>query len=119
MLERIQNLLKRVKMKVLGTSFSFLIEKDKKSGDRIYIQLVYGAVDSRTKQFGVFKSRKWYLSEHMTDDEIIKTAYLALETAVKHEILEGFKIDGHSIFNPHINFEELLKISDKEIIRTQ
>jgi hypothetical protein len=31
--------------------------------------------------------------------------------------MEGFKVDNIILFNPHINFEELLKISDKEITR--
>ena len=55
----------------------------------------------------------------MTDDEIIKTCYAAFDACVKHEIMEGFKVDGKMLFNPHINFEALLTISDKEITRSQ
>lgn len=54
----------------------------------------------------------------MTNDEIIKTAYCAAEAAVKHEIMEGFKVDGVILFNPHVDFEELLKISHLEVKRT-
>lgn len=53
----------------------------------------------------------------MTDDEVVKTAYCAFEAAVKHEVMEGFKVDGKILFNPHMNFEALLSISDKEIYR--
>jgi hypothetical protein len=54
----------------------------------------------------------------MTDDEVVKTAYVAFEAAVKHEILEGFKVDGKILFNPHVNFEALLTVSDKEVFRS-
>jgi hypothetical protein len=54
----------------------------------------------------------------MTDDEIIKTSYGAFKAAVEHEVMEGFKVDGIILFNPHVNFEELLKISHKEIKRS-
>lgn len=53
----------------------------------------------------------------MTADEIVKTVYAAFEAAIKHEVMEGFKVDGIVLFNPHVDFEELLKISHKEIQR--
>lgn len=53
----------------------------------------------------------------MTNDEIAKTAYVAFESAIKHEIMEGFKVDGIILFNPHVNFEALLGVSDQEIRR--
>lgn len=52
-----------------------------------------------------------------TDDEIVKTVYAAFELTVKHEIMEGFKVDGTELFNPHLNFEELIKISNREVSR--
>jgi hypothetical protein len=53
----------------------------------------------------------------MPADEIMKTAYGAFKMAVEHEAMEAFKVDGIILFNPHINFEELLKVSHKEIKR--
>lgn len=55
----------------------------------------------------------------MKDDEIVKRAYVACEAAVRHEIMEGFKVDGIVLFNPHVNFEELLKVSHMEVKREQ
>lgn len=55
----------------------------------------------------------------MTDDEIVKTAWCAFEAAVKHEIMEGFKVDGKILFNPHLNFEALLSISHLEVKRKE
>lgn len=65
----------------------------------------------------MYKGRKWYLSPYMTEDEVVKTIYLAFEVAVKHEILEGFKMDDTPLFNPHTPYDEILKISKIEKTR--
>ena len=111
----------RCSLSCLGVDFDIRVEPDCKNieSGRIFIQIVYDAVCSKTGKVETWHGRKWYLSEYMTDDEIIKTIYAAFEAAIKHEILEGFKVDGKILFNPHVNFEELLKISDLEIQRQQ
>lgn len=119
MKERVNSILSRVSMEALGnTSFSVIAEEDQINfGGRIYLQVKYSAPCTKsgeTKQWG---GRKWYLSEFMTNDEIVKTAYAAFKTVVEHEIMEGFKVDNIILFNPHINFEELLSVSHKEITR--
>lgn len=53
----------------------------------------------------------------MTEDEIVKQAWVAFQAAVNHEMLEGFKFDDVIVFNPHTSFRELLKVSPKEVIR--
>lgn len=124
MLKRVQQLLSRVKLKCLEKEFNILIKYDDKytnitmNDGRVYIQLEYNSTCNKDGDNDYWKGRKWYLSEHMTDDEIIKTCYAAFEACVKHEIMEGFKVDGKMLFNPHINFEALLSISDKEITRS-
>lgn len=132
MINRVKQLLKRVELKCLEKTFNILIKQDDKYTEaisnfpstqhipyegRVYIQLEYNSACNKDGENDYWKGRKWYLSEHMTDDEIIKTCYAAFEACVKHEIMEGFKVDGKMLFNPHINFEALLSISDKEITR--
>ena len=55
--------------------------------------------------------RKWILSYHMTDDEIVGTALKATLAAVEHEAREQFKWEGQPIFRPHYNIYELLALS--------
>ena len=43
--------------------------------------------------------------------------YEAFKATIEHEIMENFKVDGIILFNHHINFEELLKISNNEVKR--
>jgi hypothetical protein len=54
--------------------------------------------------------RKWRLSEHMTETEIVKTALNAVLAAVTHEALETFKYEGVDIFNPHISVGSLMEL---------
>lgn len=118
MIDHIKQLVSRITTTCLDKEFVLLVEQDKKGGDRIYLQISYYSKCSKTGEVDHWKGRKWYLSEYMTDDEVVKTAYVAFEAAVKHEILEGFKVDGKILFNPHVNFEALLTVSDKEVFRS-
>lgn len=117
MINKIRKLVSRISLTCLDKAFTILVEADKRGGNRIYIQVQYDSRCTKTGGLDTWKGRKWYLSEFMTDDEVVKTAYCAFESAVKHEVMEGFKVDGKILFNPHIDFEELLAISDKEIFR--
>lgn len=119
MLEKVKNLTSRITMSCFGTDFKLRVERDNEfKNGRIFLQVVYGAPCTKTGEIQEWKGRKYYLSKHMTDDEIVKTAYVAFESCVKHEIMEGFKVDGIILFNPHINFEELLSISHLEVSRS-
>jgi hypothetical protein len=121
MLEIVKQIVSRITMNCLGTEFKLRVEHDMEypivGYGRIFLQVIYDAPCTKTNTVQEWHGRKWYLSKHMTDDEIVKTAYVAFESCIKHEIMEGFKVDNIILFNPHINFEELLKISDKEITR--
>lgn len=117
MSQNLQTLLDRISMDVLGVKFKIILALDKKYGKRYFLQVEYDAPCSKSGEMSTWKGRKWYLSSYMTAGEIVNTAFCALEAAVKHEILEGFKVDGKPVFNPHVSFEELIKISHIETTR--
>lgn len=118
---KIQSIIERLTFNVLGVNFSINAYRDKLATvnqvGRIYLQLSYFAPCTKTGEMKEWTGRKWYLSQFMTEDEVIKTAYCAAKATVEHEIMEGFKVDNIILFNPHINYEELLAISHKEITR--
>lgn len=115
----IQQITDRITMTVFGVRFFLRVDSDYKYiNGRNFLQVVYHAPCTKTGETKEWRGRKWYLSEHMTEDEIIKTAYTAFEYAVKHEVMEGFKVDGIILFNPHVNFEALLSVSHHEVKRT-
>ena len=119
MINRVRKIIDRISIELFETTFYIFAHYDKIHGEdgRIYLQVEYEATCNKSGERKVWKSGKSYLSEFMSDDEIIKKAYALFEQTVKHEIMESFKVDNIILFNPHINFEELLKISHKEITR--
>lgn len=120
-LDRTNYLLSKITATCLGTRFNikaFIDKKHPESG-RVYLQCQYTFPCNLTGIRTAFKGRKWYLSEHMTDDEIVKTAWCAYEAAVKHEIMEGFKYDGIILFNPHTHFQALLAVSEHTVNREE
>src|SRR4051812_41116794 len=56
-----------------------------------------------------WKSRKWNLSVHMTDGEIVQTAFKAVLTATEHEVREKFTYRDAAIFDPHYDIEKLVE----------
>lgn len=125
-IQRVRRLINRISLPFMGQAMFLEASYDKKvvplpgqPERRVYIQISYRAINSHTGEEGDWKGAKWYLSQHMTNDEIVKKCYLAFRTCVEHEVLESFKVDGKAIFNPHIDFEELIKISEKEVKRSQ
>jgi hypothetical protein len=119
-LEQIKLITDKIKCQLLSTTFRIRVERDNKDlgNGRIFIQMSYDGFCSRT---GVFQydwhGRKYYLSDYMTEDEIVKTCFAAFKAAVEHEVMEGFKINDITVFNPHIDHKELLKISHIEVKR--
>lgn len=58
------------------------------------------------------KGRKWLLSNHMTESEVVMTAFKALLTAEEHEARERFTYRARRIFGPHINVNRLVEVCD-------
>lgn len=79
--------------------------------NRPYLQVSFLASDSTNKNTlpTQQRGRKWYLSPHMTDTELVRTAHKAIRAAVEHECDENFKYRGQAIFSPHTDVELLLE----------
>lgn len=121
-LEQVKKLCESIKMTCLGNeSFELRVERDNEQpvDGRIFIQVRYNAPCAKAGSWQNWSGRKWYLSKHMTQDEIVKTAFAAFKTAVEHEVMEGFMVGGKILFNPHVDFTELLSISHREVKRTE
>lgn len=85
-------------------------------GERVYLQWKFMAPDYINDPHGPFKlwpTRKYPLSEHMTDGEIVQTAFLAAMQAEEHECREAFSFKGKHLFNPHISVDALMSVADK------
>lgn len=121
-MEQVEQLCRNITMSCLGnSSFTLRVERDKKRPEdgRVFMQVLYNAPCIKTGVSKEWSGRKFYLSDYMTQDEVAKTAFLAFKLAVEHEVMEGFFIGGKPLFNPHVDFTELLSISQREVRRDE
>ena len=75
---------------------------DKPNLNGFLLQLKFTAPCMVTKHPQLQSGRKWYISPHMTQSEIIHTAFKAVLTAEEHEIREAFLYRNQAIFAPHL-----------------
>ena len=63
--------------------------------------------------------RKWYVSKYSTKTEVIRTAWLAVQQAVMHEVAESFLYNNVRLFDPHTDYVSLTEymIDAKQDIR--
>lgn len=75
-----------------------------------FVQAVLEEKDQRDEHW---KGRKWYVSSHATDAEVIATAFKAVVTAEEHETREKFLYKGKAIYGPHLSLDALLGNADQ------
>ena len=76
-----------------------------------YLQAEFHSPCATTGQLTLQKTRKWQLSEHMTESELVQTAFKCVLTAIEHEAREQFKYQGQAIFGPHFNVNDLVALA--------
>lgn len=79
-------------------------------GDRMFLQAAFVRTCADTGLPTAQRSRKWWLSPHMTRSEIVTTALKAVLTAEEHEVRECFTYRGEAIFGPHHDVEALVDL---------
>lgn len=77
-------------------------------GDRPYLQVRVNGRDNVTGKPLEWTGRKWMLSYHMCKQEVVRTAFKAVLTAMQHEVEELFKYRGVAIYNPHLDPDALV-----------
>lgn len=81
---------------------------------RIFLQWTYEAPCVKTREVKEWRCAKHYLSAHMTEDELVKTAFAAGVRAMEHEAREHFTYKGRRLFNPHLSIDTLARVCDEE-----
>lgn len=59
-----------------------------------------------------WSGRKWMLSQHMTETEVVNTCWLAIERAEIHEAAERFTYRGLRVFDPHRSIHAALEAAE-------
>lgn len=88
------------------------------SDEAIWIQWAFNATDVESGEAREHFCRKWRISSHMTDAEIVQTAFAAALAAEEHECRENFKYLGAPIFNPHLSLDALLARAGSTEVRS-
>ena len=84
--------------------------------ERLYVQVGDpNGTDNITGETLPWKSRKWFLSEHMCVSEIVRTCYKCVQTAMLHELDEKFSYRGVLIYDPHRNLDLLVNAAVSEV----
>lgn len=97
---RVQRVLHRITYKQ-NWSIAYQIHK---ATEHFFIQWIF-VVNGQQH-----RGRKWYVSPHATDSEIVQTALMAVIAAEEHEAREHFLVDGQAIFGPHHDVNALIDI---------
>lgn len=113
-LVRMEAVLKRVSYK---EEWTLTLGIDHKRNEAPYLRWAFIAPCAKTGVLERQLGRKWYLSEHMTDSELVTTAFKAALTAEEHECREQFRYYGYRIFNPHISVAALVTVCHREDVR--
>jgi len=64
-----------------------------------------------------WSTRKYQLSVHMTESELVQTAFMAALQGEEHEAREAFRYQNKAPFNPHISVAALLAVCDQLEVR--
>lgn len=73
-----------------------------------YLQIEFMGEDVETGIVELQKCRKWNLSYHMTDTEIVNTAFKAIQAAEDHETREFFTYKNVRTHNPHFSVNDIV-----------
>lgn len=90
---------------------NFVFSLEEREGGFL-LQVSFPAIDVVTGEPDIQKCRKWYISRHATEAEVVKTCLLAVIQAMEHEVREEFKYKGKAIFNPHTSLHALYYACD-------
>lgn len=83
----------------------------------IYVQHQFWRADSMTGSYGWGKGRKWHLSPHATESEIVLTCLKAAITNAAHEVREAFEYRGARLFQPHQDVNALVEACQTSDVR--
>lgn len=113
--ERVRDLMGEVAYR---EGYAIDIEWDKAYGNRLYMQVRCWRPDVVTGTYDWGYGGKRYLSEYMTDGEILRIAFASCMAYEEHEVREFFKYRGRSIFGPHIDPLALWEVADRLDVRS-
>lgn len=82
-------------------------------GDGFLLQLTYVEPDVWTGVPEEQHARKWYVSAHATETEIVETAWAAAQRSALHQLAEHFTYRGRLVYSPHFDVGRRIDLCDE------
>lgn len=79
-------------------------------GDGYLIQCIFKAPNNVTGKLEDQHCRKWFISKHATENEVVTTAFKAVLAGEEHEAKEFFTYKKARIFDPHVDMTYLAEV---------
>ena len=82
-------------------------------GDGFLVQVVYFEPDADAPDGPAVEQhgRKWYISSHACESEIVRTLLAACLASAEHRVREHFFFEGQRIFSPHYDVHVLVGVA--------
>ena len=77
--------------------------------DKVFYRVECPRIDVVTGEMGVGRGGVAYLFDHMTDGDLVRTAFGLFRAYEEHEAREWFKYRSVAVFSPHIHIDALLE----------
>lgn len=103
---KFKNILSQVKFK----DWNIVITR-KNYRSEWYLQVQFQGRCADTGDNAVLNARKWLLSPHMCESEVVGTAFLAVQQAASHEVREHFTYKGQKVYGPHFDVTRLAEFA--------
>lgn len=101
-----------VKSIVAGIKFMDRTFRVEPMGGGFFLQVQYMEADIETGAVERQNARKWYISAHSTETEIVETAFKACRTSMEHVLKEHFTYLGRRVYSPHFEIQARLELCD-------
>lgn len=72
-------------------------------GDGFLVQMAYDEADVDTGEPAEQKTRKWYVSPHATETEVVETCWAMVQRSQLHVAGEHFTYEGFRVYSPHLH----------------
>lgn len=96
--------------------FTFKLET--RAADVFLSVVCINGTNNETGVAEVWTGRKWLLQSHMTNSEVVQTAFKAVMTALEHEAREQFKYRGVAVLHGHYDLEQMVSLSQNGALLT-
>lgn len=108
--DHVREISRRVDFSLFDKLFRFIVRPDRE-GATVQARFTAECLETGRQEFQL--TRRWLISPHATDSEIVQTLFKLCLAAVEHETREAFRYRGAPVFGPHFDVEVLVGMCER------